>query len=391
MCGRCAAIAEKGCVEKIAGTKKWRRNGDKVSTKYNLSPYDKSVCVPVIHAAEASTEKKSIASASGTSAMGVAPSTTSTTSASIVPPAVETDSSFSLSGMRWGMVPSFAKEEKQQFTFNSRIETLDSSPMWKRCLKVSNRCIIVVQGFYEWGKQKKPRLVQMAKGYQGFSLAASEEDGQQDHKNAGAQRGTTETFKEVNKGRNFPMLMCGIYDRWAGPGYSEPLESTSIITMATPKESGLASIHDRIPLLLLDADSARQWLSDGTTPIKQLLNKLETNSHKARLDIFEVDKKVGNARNESADCITPLADYQKQQYMKNFGRFLVKKEPAANVKKEEAKGQQASVEETKTTTAASGSTTSSTTTTGSSAAGSSIENKQVEEEPAMKRQKIDEQ
>lgn len=56
----------------------------------------------------------------------------------------------------WGLVPDWAKQDwNKTYTLNARIETLTEKPAFKNYLE--NRCIVLVDGFYEWkqlGKQK---------------------------------------------------------------------------------------------------------------------------------------------------------------------------------------------------------------------------------------------
>eukprot|EP00892_Ulva_mutabilis_P001789 jgi/Ulvmu1/11610/UM008_0011.1 len=62
-----------------------------------------------------------------------------------------------LEGMRWGLVPSFTKAgEKPNFfrMFNARSETVLSKSIFSRLLK-TNRCIVCVDGFYEWKDEHK--------------------------------------------------------------------------------------------------------------------------------------------------------------------------------------------------------------------------------------------
>lgn len=58
--------------------------------------------------------------------------------------------------INWGLVPSWANEDwNKTYTLNARIETLEEKPSFKNIL--DNRCIVIVDGFYEWqhiGKQK---------------------------------------------------------------------------------------------------------------------------------------------------------------------------------------------------------------------------------------------
>jgi putative SOS response-associated peptidase YedK len=60
----------------------------------------------------------------------------------------------------WGLIPAWANIDfKRKFTLNARIETVCDKPSFRNYVK--NRCLVIVNGFYEWqwldtkGKQKK--------------------------------------------------------------------------------------------------------------------------------------------------------------------------------------------------------------------------------------------
>jgi len=68
-----------------------------------------------------------------------------------------------LSRLRWGLVPSWAKEVKiGDRMINARAETVASKPAYRRAF-ANKRCLIPADGFYEWkagtaaGGDKKPR------------------------------------------------------------------------------------------------------------------------------------------------------------------------------------------------------------------------------------------
>ena len=53
--------------------------------------------------------------------------------------------------MRWGLIPSWAKELKGGFsTFNARSDTVDAKPSFKGAWKAGRRCLMLAGGFYEW-------------------------------------------------------------------------------------------------------------------------------------------------------------------------------------------------------------------------------------------------
>lgn len=57
----------------------------------------------------------------------------------------------------WGLEPDWAGSNWQKnYTLNARIETITEKPAFKEYLE--NRCIIIVNGFYEWQHRGKEKL-----------------------------------------------------------------------------------------------------------------------------------------------------------------------------------------------------------------------------------------
>ena len=60
-----------------------------------------------------------------------------------------------LTVMKWGLVPSWAKDEKMKL-INARSETVHEKPSFKNSLR-NKRCLIPADGFIEWqGTEKQP-------------------------------------------------------------------------------------------------------------------------------------------------------------------------------------------------------------------------------------------
>jgi putative SOS response-associated peptidase YedK len=78
-----------------------------------------------------------------------------------------------LKPMRWGLIPSWAKDPRiGNQMINARAETLAEKPAFRSALK-KRRCIIPADGFYEWqklGKIKQPvRIVLKTREPFGFA------------------------------------------------------------------------------------------------------------------------------------------------------------------------------------------------------------------------------
>ena len=57
-----------------------------------------------------------------------------------------------LDTLRWGLIPNWAKDPKVAYkTINARAETVDTAPSFRQAFK-KRRCLVPVDGFYEWKK-----------------------------------------------------------------------------------------------------------------------------------------------------------------------------------------------------------------------------------------------
>jgi putative SOS response-associated peptidase YedK len=170
--------------------------------------------------------------------------------------------------MRWGLVPSWAKDVKVGFTgFNARGETLQEKPAFKNAYR-KRRCLILADGYYEWktvGKAKKPYLY------------------------------------EVDGGQ--PFAFAGLWEQWWGPDKSAetPLESCAIVTT---RANELASqIHDRMPVILEPGDY-EAWLDTAQQDVGYLLEPLPAD----RMTVRTVSTHVNNSRHEGPQCVGSADD-----------------------------------------------------------------------------------
>ncbi len=156
--------------------------------------------------------------------------------------------------MRWGLIPAWwAKKANQSpATFNARVETVASKPMFRDAFR-QHRCIIPASGYYEW----KPTL----EGKQPYYFTPR--DGS-------------------------PVLaMAGIWDKWHDIETGKPLFSCSLII--TNANEFVRDIHDRMPALL-EPDQFTPWLSGsvGTEILEPVPNDF--------LRMWPVSKRVNSSR-----------------------------------------------------------------------------------------------
>ena len=167
--------------------------------------------------------------------------------------------------LRWGLVPAWASEPQAAYsTINARAETVAEKPAFRQAFR-RHRCLIPADGFYEWRKvdaRKQPYCIAPA-------------DGQ-------------------------PFAFAGLWERWERDG--RVLESGTILV--TQANALLASIHDRMPVILDPADEAR-WLDPALTD-PAALRPLLVPCPPERLRLWPVSPAVNHPRHEGPDLMTPV-------------------------------------------------------------------------------------
>lgn len=168
---------------------------------------------------------------------------------------------------KWGFVPSFARDPFFAGKMaNARSETLHEKKSYKAAFK-TQRCIIIVDGFYEWtseGRAKIPHYFRMKSG-EAFGIA-------------------------------------GLYDTWIFPRGSmkgQELHTCTLIT--TTPNSIVAPVHERMPAILNPVDY-EQWLDGSTYDEKQLLAMLKPYPAEM-MDVCTVSTYVNNPKNQGEKCI----------------------------------------------------------------------------------------
>ena len=136
-----------------------------------------------------------------------------------------------LAMMRWGLVPSWAKEIGGSAPLiNARGETVAEKPSFRNAF-AKRRCLIPTDGFYEWKAEGKGEK-------QPYRIALPDDA---------------------------PFAFAGIWERWQR-AQGDALESCAIIT--TTASAMIADIHHRMPVIL-EPDSYDAWL---TTPDAALID-----------------------------------------------------------------------------------------------------------------------
>lgn len=185
--------------------------------------------------------------------------------------------------LRWGLVPSWAKDIAiGSRLINARVETVAEKPAFKRAF-AARRCLLPADGYYEWYTSTEASAPKNAKGKplkQPFFIRRS--DGK-----SLAMAGLYEWWLDQSKEREDP-------DSW--------MLSTVIIT--TTAADDLGQIHDRMPLLVDEGDW-HSWLDPDvgqTDQVQELLRPAMSYG----LEVSAVSTQVNNVKNNGPELIDPL-------------------------------------------------------------------------------------
>ena len=63
-----------------------------------------------------------------------------------------------LENLKWGIIPSWAKDKDFKALINARLETIDEKVSFKKLIK-DFRCVAVANGFYEWKREEKEKIL----------------------------------------------------------------------------------------------------------------------------------------------------------------------------------------------------------------------------------------
>ncbi len=174
--------------------------------------------------------------------------------------------------MQWGLIPSWSKEPKANYsTINARAEGIEDKPAYRKPLR-SQRCLVPATGFYEWtkpvgSKEKIPyhvRLKGLDGGPQLFALA-------------------------------------GLYDIWRGPDGKE-LKTYTIVT--TEANELIKPLHERMAVIL-PRELEEAWLDPRLTEPAQILPLLKPYPPEL-MEVYTVSTQVNSTAHEGLHLLDPV-------------------------------------------------------------------------------------
>lgn len=166
---------------------------------------------------------------------------------------------------RWGLVPFWAKNPSIGYKMiNARKETILEKPAYREAVK-TRRCLIPIDGFYEWQKSGKSKI----------------------------------PFRIIPTNTQVVSL-AGLCETWKQPN-GETLYTFTIITQEANDK--ISHIHNRMPAMLLP-EIEEQWLDSEISPKDAL--EILTPYPDDYLDYYHVSTDVNSVKNNEAHLIDPI-------------------------------------------------------------------------------------
>jgi putative SOS response-associated peptidase YedK len=182
-----------------------------------------------------------------------------------LPVVIQHDAARVIDVMEWGLLPAWAKGKTAQIRpINARSEGLDAKPFYRGPFKY-RRCIVPVDGFYEWKTEGKVKIPYY--------------------------------FKRPD---NALMGLAGLWESALLPDTGAEVHTFTIIT-TTPSDL-MKPIHDRMPVII-DPNQESAWLETSPEDAGLLRRYLQPQEG---LECFPVSPDVNNTRNNSAELIGPI-------------------------------------------------------------------------------------
>lgn len=170
----------------------------------------------------------------------------------------------SLDLLKWGLIPYWCEDPKGgRKPINAKSETVARLPTFREAYR-KRRCILPVDGFYEWKATKH--------GKQPYAIAIKDRS---------------------------PFGIAALWENWRDPSSREWVRTFVLLT--TPATQLIAPIHDRMPAILNPADY-EQWLGLEPDP-HELLAPFPSDL----LTMWPISKRVNSPDNDDEQLLDEIS------------------------------------------------------------------------------------
>jgi len=171
----------------------------------------------------------------------------------------------SLEPLRWGLIPYWCQDPKGgRRSINAKYETVRNLPTFRDAYR-RRRCIVPVDGFFEW------KAIKGQKAKQPYAIA-------------------------MKDGR--PFGIGGLWENWKEPFSDEWIRTFAVIT--TDANELVAQIHNRMPLILAPGDYS-SWLSEEPDP-RELMRPFPA----LNMRMWPISTRVNKPENDDPSIVEPI-------------------------------------------------------------------------------------
>ena len=171
----------------------------------------------------------------------------------------------SLDPLHWGLIPYWCEDPKGgRKLINAKCETVAKLPTFRDAYR-QRRCIVPVDGFFEW------KAIKGQKTKQPYAIAMK--DGS-------------------------PFGLGGLWENWKDPSTGEWIRTFAIIT--TDANEMVAEIHDRMPLIIAPSDY-EPWLNDDPDP-SDLMQPFPAEP----MRMWPISTRVNKPENDDPSIVQPI-------------------------------------------------------------------------------------
>jgi putative SOS response-associated peptidase YedK len=184
----------------------------------------------------------------------------------------------SIVNFSWGLIPRWAPDASRAASLiNARIETVAEKPSF-RDLVAQHRCILPMDGYFEWKEQLRHDAIKPIKQPYYFSAHS-----QSHYSHSGV------------------LAVAGLWTAWKDPNQSNGQVVYSAVALTTDANDMVSQVHHRMPVLL-DPIGVSQWLDiHNVNPLDQI--RIVDND---ALVVCAVSTKVNSSRNNGSELIEPI-------------------------------------------------------------------------------------
>lgn len=188
----------------------------------------------------------------------------------------------------WGIIPRWHVGDYKKHgltTNNIRLEGLETSKMYKPCLDQGKRCVVPIEGFYEW-QTVNPKLKSSERAAYYIHMPQL--------KDVKIEDKSTWNSENVEL-----MYVAGLFDVWHDDN-GDSIFSFSTITYESSEK--LNWLHHRTPAILETDEQIYKWLDYDRVPSSEALKIIK---QPEKIIWHEVSNYVNSSRNKAESCNKP--------------------------------------------------------------------------------------